>query len=416
MASPTTPSTSGAPPASPTTSRKPPSSEESRSPKTKDTTSGPASHSAEDLKPPRVPKFPTHNAPRVWLITSASSPIGISLSRHLLSHGDYIVAGISPSDLTTNAEPSTSPFRSFLTEISSHVKDNWKARFKPIPLDIRILGQCQSAIADAVSSFGRIDVLFCCTSFSVVGAVEELAATPLARTLVRDQFETNFFGTVNVVKAVLPTFRAKRNGHIVVLTGITGHLGTPGLGIYCASQWALEGYCDSLAYEVAPFNIRTTIVQPNVEVGVLTNRIVGAPPLAAYQGESNTAPLFRDILSGLLDRLEGGEARGREGTETTEGDGEDRGPTTGDLLHQQKISTVYAGLGKGLKERLVAETVYAVAAIGGHDNPPSRHIVGHEGVASVKEKLKTVSEELEDFVEVSAAVDIRDEGMGVLSA
>lgn len=55
---------------------------------------------------------------------------------------------------------------------------------------------------------------------------------------------------------------------------------------------------------------------------------------------------------------------------------------------------------------LVAETVNAITAIGGHDNPPARHIVGFEGIASVKEKLKTVSEELEDFVEVSCAVDI----------
>ena len=62
-----------------------------------------------------------------------------------------------------------------------------------------------------------------------------------------------------------------------------------------------------------------------------------------------------------------------------------------------------------MKERLVAETVHAVAAIGGHDNPPARHIVGFEGVASVKEKLKTVSEELEDFVECSSAVDIEKE-------
>ncbi|KAF4556732.1 Short chain dehydrogenase-like protein 49 [Elsinoe fawcettii] len=397
MASPTSPppSTAKTPP--------PPSPKPSTSPKNPPTQDNP------DLKPPRVPKFPTHNAPRVWFLTSASSPIGISLSRHLLSHGDYIVAGVSPSDLSIP----TSPFRLFLAEIaSSPAKESWKPRLKPVPLDVRVMGQCQSAIADAVASFGRIDILFSCAQFSVVGAVEELASSPLARTLVRDQFEVNFFGAVNVIKAVLPTFRAKRNGHIVVLTGITGHLGTPGLGIYCASQWAIEGYCDSLAYEVAPFNIRTTIVQPNVEVGVLTNKVVGAPPLGYYQGEANGAPLFRDILSGLLDRLEGVE-RGREGTEgTDEGSvGGPQGPTTGDLLHQSRISEVTPSLAKGLKERLVAETVYAVAAIGGHDNPPSRHIVGHEGVASVKEKLKTVSEELEDFVEVSAAVDIGREEM-----
>ncbi|PSK44722.1 hypothetical protein B9Z65_8931 [Elsinoe australis] len=411
MATPTSPTTTSAPR---------PSSNKKSPPQSPSTTNDPkpATTQQEDLKPPRVPKFPTHNAPRVWFLTSASTPIGISLSRHLLSHGDYIVAGVSPTDLaepSTTTSPHPSTFRHFLTEISSHTRDNWKARFKPVPLDVTIMGQCQSAVATAVSSFGRIDILFCCSSVGVVGAVEELGATALTQTLVREQFEVNFFGAVNVIKAVLPSFRAKRNGHIVVLTGITGHLGTPGLGIYCAAQWAIEGYCDSLAYEVAPFNVRTTIVQPNVEVGLLTNRVVGAPPLGAYGGESNGAPLFRDILSGLLDRLEGGGAGDREGTGTTEDEGsESRGPTTGDLLHQNKISTVYPPLGKGLKERLVAETVYAVAAIGGHDNPPSRHIVGHEGVASVKEKLKTVSEELEDFVEVSAAVDIGKEDTGAM--
>ncbi|GAM90832.1 hypothetical protein ANO11243_088770 [Dothideomycetidae sp. 11243] len=220
-------------------------------------------------------------------------------------------------------------------------------------------------------------------------------------------FEVNFFGAVNAIKAVLPNFRAKRNGHIIVLTGISGHLGTPGLGLYCASQWAIEGYCDSLAYEVAPFNIRTTIVQPHVEIGVLTNKIVSAPPMGCYGADSNGAPLFRDILSGLLDKLEG-----RYGEEAVNHASEnDHGPSTGDALHQERVATVWAPLAKLLKDRLVAETVYAVAAIGGHDNPPSRHIVGHEGVGSVKEKLKTVSEELEDFVEVSAAVDIgKDDG------
>lgn len=339
-----------------------------------------------DPKPPRSPKFPTHNAPRVWFITCANSPVGISLSRHLLAHGDYITAGVHAVEFEKQTER-TSDFRAFLEEVGN--TDAWRARLRVVGLDIRIMGQCQSAIAEAVHSFGRIDILFCCTSECVVGSVEELAQNARTQTLIRDQFESNFFGPVNVIKAILPTFRAKRNGHIVVMTAITGHLGTPGLGIFCASQWAIEGYCDSLAYEIAPFNIRMTIVQPNMEINVLTNKITSAPPLTSYTSDSNPAPLCRDILSGLLDRLEG----------TDE-------PTTGDQLHQSTVTSLYPPLTMNMKERLVAETVHAVAAIGGHDNPPGRHIVGLEGVASVKEKLKTVSEELEDFVEVSAAVDI----------
>ena len=70
------------------------------------------------------------------------------------------------------------------------------------------------------------------------------------------------------------------------------------------------------------------------------------------------------------------------------------------------VSTVFPNLPSEMQEVLLAETVHAVAAIGGHENPPARHIVGFEAVASVKEKLKTVSEELEDFVGVSGAVDV----------
>lgn len=359
-----------------------------------------------EAKLPREPKFPTHNAPRVWFITCANSPVGISLCRHLLAHGDYITAGVLPVEFERHEEQSAD-FKEFLEEVgSSQDKENWKARLRVVALDVRIMGQCQSAVAEAVQSFGRMDILFCCHSEVVVGTVEELSQSARTLTLVHgncscpcleillltpttDIFETNYFGAVNIIKATLPIFRSKKNGHIVMLTAITGHLGTPGLSMYCASQWAIEGYCDSLAYEIAPFNIKVSIVQPNMEVNVLTHKITSAPPMSAYAEETNPAPLSRNILSGLLDRLEG----------TAE-------PTTGDQLHSNEVTSLYPPLSKTMKERLVAETVHAVAAIGGHDNPPARHIVGFEGVGTVKEKLKTVSEELEDFVECSSAVDI----------
>lgn len=175
---------------------------------------------------------------------------------------------------------------------------------------------------------------------------------------------------------------------------IAGHLGTPGLGMYCASGWALEGFCDSLAYEIAPFNIKISIVQPTIEIGVLTNKIVCAPSMPQYAPGNNPAPLFRGIIGGLLDMIEG-----QDGNDV---------PLT---CATDEVTSLYPRLPAEMKSALLAETMNAITAIGGHDNPPARHIVGHEGVASVKEKLKTVSEELEDFVEVSCAVDI-DEGDG----
>ncbi|KAL3426998.1 short chain dehydrogenase reductase family protein [Phlyctema vagabunda] len=203
------------------------------------------------------------------------------------------------------------------------------------------------------------------------------------------------------MRATLPLLRARHTGHIIILTGITGHIGTPGMPMYCASTWALEGYCDSLAYEIAPFNIKMTIVQPNKEIPVLSNKITFAPQLPQYESSNNPAPGLRDILSNVVNLNPESQMNDPKGKASS----------------QSQIVSRYPRLPAEAKDRLVLETVHALTAIGGHENPPARHIVGYEGVASVKEKLKTVSEELEDFVEVSCAVDIfkSDVGRAALS-
>lgn len=226
------------------------------------------------------------------------------------------------------------------------------------------------------------------THIAVVGTVEELSTSTATQNLVRDQFEIIFFSQVNFIKATLPLLREKHNGHIIILTNIGGHIGTPGMPMYCASTWALEGYCDSLAYEIAPFNIKLTIVQPNKEITVLTNKITFAPQLPQYESSINPAPGLRDILTNVVNMHP---------------DTRIEAPKNGGL---EKIVSRYPKIPSDARDKLVLETVHALTAIGGHENPPARHIVGYEGVNSVKEKLKTVSEELEDFVEVSCAVDI----------
>jgi hypothetical protein len=195
--------------------------------------------------------------------------------------------------------------------------------------------------------------------------------------------------------------------------------------MYCSSQWAIEGYCDvrgprkpssnfvpnigqSLAYEIAPFNVKMSIVQANMEVNVLTNRITSVPPMAEYLQEENPAPLAREIFSGLLDKLErienprpGFDAKSPDSESATSPDAFMSEPTMGDLLSSDSVTSLYAPLPAAVKSSLIAETVHALTAIGGHDNPPARHIVGTEGVTAVKEKLKTTSEELEDFIDGS---------------
>lgn len=139
-----------------------------------------------------------------------------------------------------------------------------------------------------------------------------------------------------------------------------------------------------------------TIIQTHMEVNVLTNRINAAPELPQYTPESNSAPLCRSIIGNLLDRIE-------------HYDSSTAGMQSFSKLSSGETVSLYPKLPPQMTSAMLAETVHAITAIGGHENPPARHIVGHEAVSSVKEKLKTVSEELEDFVEVSTAVDIDGE-------
>lgn len=334
-----------------------------------------------------APSFPTHNSPRVWFFTSALSPLSVRLIRLLLAHGDYIAAGLPPSELKD--EERSADFRELINECKSsrRDRDGWEKRIRGIRCDGRVMSGAQAALAEAIETFGHIDILLCNISEAVVGSVEELSTSRGALDLVRHQFETVFFAHVNFIKATLPLLRAKHNGHIIMLTGIGGHIGTPGMAAYDAATWAIEGFCDSVAYEIAPFNIKMTIVQPNKEVGVLSNKIIFAPQMPQYDSSQNPAPGMRDILCDVV---------GYHPEEDLDEDDERR---------EEVITSRYPKLSPSSADRLVMETVHALCGIGGHENPPARHIVGHEGVLSVKEKLKTVSEELEDFVEASLSAD-----------
>ncbi|KLJ12877.1 hypothetical protein EMPG_09470 [Blastomyces silverae] len=401
--------------------------------------------------PGSVPShFPAHDGPRVWVISAGTSPIGISLARQLLAHGDIVVAGV-PESNPEREDPRSADFEALLGELSAQGV-GCRERMKPVVIDIRMMNECQIIVAEAIDAFGRVDILVCCTSQAIIGTVEELAASERTRLLVKDQFETNYFGPVNLIKAVLPQFRKQKTGHILVVGGITGHIGTPGLGVYCAAGWALEGFCDSLAYEIAPFNIRLTILQCSIEIGILTNLITSVPPiLPAYSPSTNYAPLFRGIMNGLLSRLpnlQGSYSQSPEAApetypsaspvspsassttstntkshtnnganpspyasrqiEDTEVDHDEEpiGSTCNEPLSAPAVVSIYPPLSPAHLDVLIAETIHAITAIGGHENPPARHIVGAEGIAAVKEKLKTVTEELEDFIECSSAVDI----------
>lgn len=169
----------------------------------------------------------------------------------------------------------------------------------------------------------------------------------------------------------------------------------------------------SLAYEIAPFNIKLTIFQCSIEIGILTNLVTSVPPIfPAYSPANNHAPLFRGILNHIVPRLPDAMSEGVSNLPSSTNHSDEQHETSrvssieNGSFSVSEIVSMHPPLSSAHLEVLVQETVHAITSIGGHENPPSRHIVGQEGVASVKEKLKTVSEELEDFIQASVAVDV----------
>jgi short-subunit dehydrogenase len=115
----------------------------------------------------------------------------------------------------------------------------------------------QAGVAGVVEREGRIDALVAAAGWGIAGSAED---TSIAE--AKSQFETNFWGCVRAVQAVLPHMRAQQRGRIVLISSIGGVIGIPFQAYYSASKFALEGFAEALAYEVAPFGVQVTLVQP----------------------------------------------------------------------------------------------------------------------------------------------------------
>jgi NAD(P)-dependent dehydrogenase (short-subunit alcohol dehydrogenase family) len=171
------------------------------------------------------------------LITGTSSGYGKATAELFLDRGWNVVA--------TMRQPKPEIFGSQ----SDHLK--------VLPLDVTNSGSVSKAIAEAISTFGTIDVLVNNAGIGVVGAFE---ATPIAT--VRELFETNTFGVMAMTHAVLPLFRERRCGVVVNVTSSVTLARMPLAAAYIASKAAIEGFTGSLAFEVEWFNVRVKLVEP----------------------------------------------------------------------------------------------------------------------------------------------------------
>ncbi len=152
-------------------------------------------------------------------------------------------------------------------------------------------------VAKTVAESGRLEAVVACAGWGAAGAVEE---TPID--VAKAQLETNFWGCVRVVQAALPIMRAQGEGRLVLMSSIGGLLGIPYQAFYAASKFALEGYAESLAYEVATFNIHVTLIEPgNFKTDFTQNRRLVTPlPDDPYKAarEKAIAVMERDEMNG----------------------------------------------------------------------------------------------------------------------
>ncbi len=174
-----------------------------------------------------------------WLITGCSTGFGRELASAVLARNWNAVV--------TARDPAT-----IQDIVAGHDVSALALR-----LDVTDPKQVASAVKEAEARFGAIDVLVNNAGYGYRGAVEEADETE-----VRELFETNFFGLVSMIQAVLPGMRAHRRGHIVNISSVAGRMAQPGSGYYSATKFAVGGLSDALRKEVGPLGIRVTVVEP----------------------------------------------------------------------------------------------------------------------------------------------------------
>ncbi|MDW3688691.1 oxidoreductase [Cupriavidus sp. CV2] len=275
---------------------------------------------------------------KTWFITGVSTGFGRALAEAAIAQGDK-VAGTLRQEAQRAAFSAMSPGQSF-----GYV------------LDVRSDADIPRVVAQIEREVGPIDVLVNNAGYGYEGSIEEATAAD-----IRAQFDVNVFGAIGVIQAVLPFMRERRSGHILNVTSMGGLTTFPGVGIYNASKFALEGINEALSKEVRPFGIKVTAIEP----GAFRTDWAG-------RSLQRTARTIEDYAATL-----------------------------------EPLSAVRAARsGKQPGDpRKAAQAILKVVASG---QPPVHLLLGTDALGFVREKLKTLQEEINQWEALTVSTDLTD--------
>ena len=194
-----------------------------------------------------------------WFITGTSSGFGRLLTERLLARGDRVAATLRRPGALDDLR-------------AEHGDRLWTAR-----LDVTDRAQVREVVDAAFAALGEIDVVVNNAGYGVFAAVEEATDEQIRRVV-----DTDLLGSIDVVRAALPHLRAQGRGRILQISTAGGQTTYPSFGYYHAAKWGIEGFCETVAQEIAPFGIGLTIVEPGATPTGFGSALDTAPAMAEY--------------------------------------------------------------------------------------------------------------------------------------
>jgi NAD(P)-dependent dehydrogenase (short-subunit alcohol dehydrogenase family) len=271
---------------------------------------------------------------KIWFITGAGRGMGVDIAKAALAAGNAVVATGRNADAVADAVGAADDLL-------------------VVKLDVTSPADAEASVQAAVDRFGRIDVLVNNAGNFEAGYFEELTPEQIER-----QLATTLVGPMNVTRAVLPVMRKQRSGHVVTISSSAGFTGVEFGSAYAASKWGVEGWMESLAPEVEPFGIHTTIVNPGFfRTELLTKE------------STNYAP-----------------------------------PTVADYADRSAAQREFWESQSGQQPGDPAKLAQALLTIAAQEQPPRRFIAGADAIGTAEQQIATLQQQIDAFRDLSTSL------------